>query len=247
MDTVRNDRTPVQNMIESVQVYKIGDAIEFLESGEIPDKSVDLIILDPPFGSNMNSGDGIAPFASKTNWARWIRTVIELLYPTLKDTGSIYACSNFQTYHFLAVELERAGFRYKCDYSVVYKGSRKRPMFNRFHTVNETWFYGVKSDKAIWNQSERPLSGNKTHLSYWLDDDGVVRHLEKSVKLLSYFIKLSTHEGMVVLDPFLGRGSTLEACNHTNRNGTGFEIDHSLDCCISNRTMAHTPPLTAYL
>jgi len=230
----------------TTQTWKIGDCVELMEAGEIKSDSIDLIILDPPFGSNMNSGDGIAAFAAKTNWGRWIRVVLELLYPTLKDTGSIYACSNFQTYHFLAVELERVGFKYQCDYSVIYKGSRKRPMFNRFHTVNETWFYGVKSNKAIWNQSERPLTGNKTHLSYWLDGDGVVRHLEKSVKLISYFIRMSTHEGMTVLDPFLGSGSTLEACNHTNRNGVGFEIDPSSKRDIENRIMTYTPPLTTY-
>ena len=233
-------------MSETTQTWKIGDAIEFLESGKIKDNSVDLIILDPPFGSNTNSGDGIAAFASKTNWARWIRTVLELVYPTLKDTGSIYACSNFQTYHFLAVELERVGFKYQCDYSVVYKGSRKRPMFNRFHTVNETWFYGAKTDKAIWNHETRPLTGNKTHLSYWMDSDGVVRHLEKSVKLIRYFIELSTYEGMTVLDPFLGRGVTLEACRHTNRSGIGFEIDPSLEKAIHNRCQSSTPPVTSF-
>lgn len=228
------------------QTWKIGDALEYLESNDIPEKSIDLVILDPPFGSNTNGGDGIIPYAAKTNWSRWMRVLIELIYPLIKESGSIYACSNFQTYHFLAVELERVGFNYQCDYSVLYKGSRKRPMFNRFHTVNETWFYGVKGDRGIWNQQTRPLTGNNTHYSYWLDPDGEVRKLEKSVELLSYFIRLSTREGMNIFDPFLGRGSTLVACKNTNRNGYGYEINPGMDSVISGRLMSGVPSLEAF-
>ena len=48
---------------------------------------------------------------------------------------------------------------------------------------------------------------------------------EKSVKLSKFLIKLATNENDVVLDPFMGSGTTGVACNETKRDFIGFEID----------------------
>ncbi len=48
---------------------------------------------------------------------------------------------------------------------------------------------------------------------------------QKPVKLLEYFINLTTKANYVVLDPFAGSGSTLLACKNANRNFIGFEIN----------------------
>lgn len=45
----------------------------------------------------------------------------------------------------------------------------------------------------------------------------------KPIKLMEYLIKLVSKEGAVVLDPFLGSGTTLLACHNLNRNGIGIE------------------------
>ena len=47
----------------------------------------------------------------------------------------------------------------------------------------------------------------------------------KPIKLIEKLIKASSHEEMIVLDPFLGSGTTLQACMNTNRNCIGFELD----------------------
>ena len=45
----------------------------------------------------------------------------------------------------------------------------------------------------------------------------------KSLGIMEYLIKLVSKEGAVVLDPFLGSGTTLLACQRLNRNGIGIE------------------------
>lgn len=64
------------------------------------------------------------------------------------------------------------------------------------------------------------------------------KHLEHGAtfpeKLINRLIKIYTKEGDWVLDPFLGTGTTLEACRNTNRNGIGIELNerfipHALD------------------
>jgi site-specific DNA-methyltransferase (adenine-specific) len=48
---------------------------------------------------------------------------------------------------------------------------------------------------------------------------------QKPVELLTHLLKLCTHEGQMVLDTFVGSGSTRIACYETNRNFIGFELD----------------------
>lgn len=57
----------------------------------------------------------------------------------------------------------------------------------------------------------------------------------KPVKLLSWLIAIGSREGDLVLDPFVGSGSTLVACRMLGRNGIGFEIDSSMEPIIKGR------------
>ena len=49
-----------------------------------------------------------------------------------------------------------------------------------------------------------------------------------------------------VLDPFCGSGTVLEVCRLLNRNAIGMELNPEYSPLIMERSMAHTPPLTAY-
>lgn len=55
------------------------------------------------------------------------------------------------------------------------------------------------------------------------------KHLEHGAtfpeKLVNRLIRMYTKEGDLILDPFLGTGTTLEACRNTNRNGVGIELN----------------------
>ncbi|MEM3846354.1 MAG: site-specific DNA-methyltransferase, partial [Candidatus Parvarchaeota archaeon] len=48
---------------------------------------------------------------------------------------------------------------------------------------------------------------------------------QKPIEIIEKLIKVSSNESDIILDPFLGSGSTLEACRNTKRNGIGIEID----------------------
>lgn len=58
------------------------------------------------------------------------------------------------------------------------------------------------------------------------DKDGKILHdTEKPVELMQILIENSSKEGEWVLDPFAGIGATALACQNTNRNFIGAEID----------------------
>ena len=54
---------------------------------------------------------------------------------------------------------------------------------------------------------------------------GKLHPTQKPVDLMEYLIEVSSNENDIVLDPFMGSGSSGVACVHTNRNFIGMELD----------------------
>lgn len=75
-------------------------------------------------------------------------------------------------------------------------------------------------------------------LRFWFaSDEQRVHEMQKPIALLEFLIRLTTREGHVVLDPFIGSGSTAVACRNLNRHFIGFEIDpHSV--ALANERLA---------
>ena len=64
---------------------------------------------------------------------------------------------------------------------------------------------------------------------------GGMTEMEKPVDILQMLIEASTDKGMVILDPFMGTGSTIEACIRTERNYIGIEINKEFYQHTENR------------
>jgi len=202
----------------------VGDCLDVMR--QMPDGCCNLIVMDPPFGTQgWTSTHYGYQFGAGVNWSAWAALWIAESYRLLKEQGSVFAVGNYQGFHYLAYELSRVGFKHQADYQVAYKGSRKRPTPNKFHVVTESWFYGTKGGGLFRGDEVAPLTGNNTHLSYWLDPDGTVRRWEKSEDLMAYFIALTTLEGDLVADFFMGSGTTAIAADRLGRKWFGCDIN----------------------
>lgn len=217
-----------------------GDCLEVMKS--IPDKSVDMVLCDLPYGTTRNKWDAVIPF--DLLWNQYERII--------KGNGVVVLfCDGLFTANLIRSNVKM--WRYNCvwdkgrgcdflnanikplksheDIAVFYK---KKPTFNKqvwYSTPYKRTKNGSLSDnygkrKEAWSESKDGARNPLTILSF--NRDGVRLHpTQKPVALLEYLIKTYTNEGEVVLDNCMGSGSTGVACVNTGRDFIGIELDEN--------------------
>lgn len=223
-----------------------GDCVDIMR--DLPDNSIDLVFTDPPYGLNNNNGDmshkSEAIFKGERNEQHVARPILndgeeanmyyqKMLFDAkrLLSAGSCVCCccmggggddprfaiwSNWMNEVLGFKQMVvwdkgpmGMGWHYRRSYEVVlvskHKGSGK---CNWYDTTNRV-------ENII-----RPHSGVPKILP------SMDQHpTQKPDSLAMHFIQLHTTIGDQVLDPFVGSGSTLVACEKTNRRWVGIEID----------------------
>ena len=209
---------------------------------QVPDKSIDLILCDLPYGTTKCKWDTVIPFDKL--WEQYNRII--------KDNGAIVLfgnepfssqlrLSNLKNYKYDWVWDKKRGSNFATvkirpfnsfeNIMVFYK---KQPAYNPQmwkstpYTCNQGYVgeakqTGLYRDNVITvNNGDRyPL----TILSF--SKETGLHPTQKPVALLEYLIKTYTNEGDVVLDNCMGSGSTGVACVNTNRNFIGIELDEN--------------------
>jgi DNA modification methylase len=171
-----------------------GDCLEVMKS--MPDKSIDAVITDPPYGlgEKMNGGTWGADnkYAVMREWDRCLpqNIVDELL--KLNIPSVIWGGNYF--------DLPKTRCWLIWD----------KPSLNTLSDFEMGWTNLDKLSKRFrYNRS-------------W---DGRFHPTEKPVSLMKWCIEKATNEGDTILDPFMGSGTTGVACVQTGRNFIGIEID----------------------
>lgn len=202
----------------------LADVRDFLPTLE--DNSVDLIVTDIPYpvtvGGNKNPKAPKGVLSSnngkifKHNSIKPNEYAHEL-YRVLKDGSHAYFFVNLRNLFLFHAMFENAGF--KLHNLLIWQKNTVNP--NRWYMMDKEFilFYRKGAIKTINNPGTKTIlpfdniSGNKLH------------ECEKPTDLLSVLILNSSQPGDVVLDSFMGSGSTGEACAATLREFIGVEID----------------------
>lgn len=203
-----------------------GDCLELMK--DIPDGSVDLVVSDIPYrlisGGCINSTVYFKSIPSvyvkqgkifkhnNIKFSEWLPSV----YRVLKGNSHCYFMVNGRNLKDLQTEAEKVGFTYQ-NLLVWDKGNC---MPNRYYmnACEFILFLRKGNAKNINNLGSKtiirvPNVRNKTHPT------------EKPVDLMKILIENSSNENDIVLDPFMGSGSTGIACLNTNRSFIGIELD----------------------
>ena len=207
---------------------------------KIPEKSIDLILCDLPYGTTRNKWDSVIPFADL--WKHYNRIVKENAAIILFADGIFTARlvqSNVQLWRYNLVWDKQRGSDFlnahikplKCheDIVVFYK---KKPVYNKQYWYSKPYKPYKSGPRSInYGNYNSVLSENTdgkrnplTILSF-PKDTKKLHPTQKPVALLEYLIKTFSNEGGIVLDNCFGSGSTLIAAVNTGRRYIGFEID----------------------
>ncbi len=222
--------------IQTKQEYKIGDCLKLLP--EISDKSIDLILTDPPYGMRYHSGryQNGNPHSKIINDAKFDKDFndkwLNLSYHKLKDNGCIMVFCSYQT---LQEWIESIKKYYTIKNIIIWvknnwsAGDLTGNLGNQYEII----IFGCKGDFKL-------NSFRYSNVWYFKKIQPINHPTEKPVELFKRCIEVTTNKGDTVLDMFLGGGTTLRACLETNRNGIGFEIDPQYEESIKNKISINT-------
>lgn len=236
--------------------YKMGDCLDLMK--DITDSSIDMILCDLPYGTTQNKWDTVIPLESL--WEQYNRVI--------KDNGAIVLTAQTPFDKVLGasnLKMLKYEWIWKKNIATGHLNAKRMPMkdhenilvfYKKPPTYNPQMVEGtpyknirlpINDNGSNYGDIERTNTVNsgtwypKTVLSF--DREIGLHPTQKPVELFEYLIKTYTNEGDTVLDNCLGSGTTLVACQNTNRNGIGYEKEPKYEAIIKKRIAEHIPSL----
>ena len=214
------------------------DNIDCLEGlAEIPDRSVDLIVTDPPYDIHAGNcggcfGDRQAYLDIEPISNGFSEGVLDELCRVLKKINIYLFCSQRQIIPLLDYFVTRKG----CNWTLLtwHKTNPVPACKNKY--LSDTEFILFFRERGV-----KMLGDYKTKFTYYttpIDQKTKKLYGHPTIKplgIVENFIQNSSKPGDVVLDPFIGTGTTAVAAIKTGRNFVGFELDEKYHAIAMKR------------
>lgn len=220
------------------------DCLEGLK--KIPDNSVDLVVTDPPYNISQDKKElsrktmKSPQFARRTSirldfgewdkmsdddFEKFVGKYFKEIVRVMKDKSWGYICFAKEKVGIL----ERLIKKFNCKYRTIFVWCKSNPVPS-FRKVN---YNSACEFVVVFSKGESRLKNflNQKEMSNYLITPNksaygkTIHPTEKPLILIEKFIKTSSNEQDVILDCFMGSGTTAVACKQLNRNFIGFEIN----------------------
>lgn len=228
---MRNERQGLMNLKQRGQLEpnldkwlnKIihGDCLEVMR--DIPDKSIDLVLTDPPYGIDFQSSRRV----DKTQWKPKIANDktpftdwLDDAYRIIKDNGSLLCFCRWDVQEKFRQAIELAGFNIKSQLiwdKIIHGMGDLKASFAPQHEV--LWF-ATKGDFCFPNMRPPTILRFKR-----VDAEKLIHPNEKPIELIEYLISVTTKRNDVVADFFMGSGVIADASHRLERHYVGTELD----------------------
>ncbi len=246
------DRTICQNLLDIVD--------------DLPTQFVDLLFIDPPYNLNKTFNKRNFSQMPLAEYEKWLESWLAPLRKTLKPTASIYICGDWQSSAAIQRVAQkyfivRNRITWEREKGRGAKSNWKNASEDIwFCTMSQDYVFNVEAVKlkrrvvAPYTEAGKPKDWEEsaagrfrltfpsnlwTDLSvpFWSMPENTEHPTQKPEKLLAKIILASSKPGDVLLDPFLGSGTTSVVAKKLGRRYVGIEIDETY-CCLAEKRLA---------
>lgn len=231
-----------------------------------PEKSVDLMIIDPPYNLDKDFGGYRFSKSDNNKYIDYLESWFPKVVRLLKPDGSLYICGDWRcTAALYQVVSENLIVRNRITWQREKGRGAKRNWKNCtediwFATVSDDYYFDVDSVKmkrrviAPYRENGRPKGWIETEdgnfrltypsnfwdditVPYWSMPENTDHPTQKPEKLIAKLILASCPKDGLVFDPFLGSGTTSVVAKKLGRKYCGIEINTEY-CCIAEKRLA---------
>lgn len=231
------------------------------EMAKMPDKSVDVVITDPPYGITQNAWDKLPDLPA---WWAQVRRICKgaIVLTGSQPFTSLVVVSNLDNFRHEWVWRKNRGSNFANTVREPFKEHESIIVF-----ADSKWTYNPQREsrrgsggeraayKVAWNPGGSNYRDFKPRDPVELTDDRVpssvqecntetgLHPTQKPVKLLKYLVATYTNPGDVVLDPYCGSGTTCLAAKELNREWIGIDLSPEYCAIARDRLCQDVLPL----
>jgi len=231
----------------------------------IPQQSVDLLFVDPPYNMNKKFNKNKFSKMDMGKYVNWMDSWFQLILPTLKSNASIYICGDWISSPAIYEVLSRYVYIHN---RITWEREKGRGSLTNWKNASEDiWFASMGKDYyfnveavklkrkvlAPYKENGKPKdwqeeqSGNfrltypsnlwtDLTVPFWSMPENTDHPTQKPEKLVAKIILASSKENDVILDPFLGSGTTAVVAKKLGRRFIGIESDEEY-CCLTQKRL----------
>lgn len=228
----------------------LGNTLEILSL--LPENSVDLLIVDPPYNLDKDFHGNKFKRTSGKIYEEYTESWIKLVKPLLKKNATIYVCCDWLSSSQIFMVLKEY---FHVQNRITWQREKGRGALTNWKNGMEDIWFATNSNKYTFNveavkvrrsviapykEDGKPKDWEETKegrfrntypsnfwddisIPYWSMPENTAHPTQKPEKLLAKLILASSNEGDVVLDPFLGSGSTSVTAKKLGRHYIGIE------------------------
>lgn len=242
-----NEKPKINDIIDKTI---LGDTFSVLPL--LPEKFVDLMIVDPPYNIDKNFHGNKFSRISNESYERYTEKWLKECLPLLKDNATVYVCCDWKSSPIIGNVLSK--YLHVQNRITWQREKGRGAKRNWKNSMEDIWFATVSKDykfnvddvkirrKVIapykidgkpkdWEQT---INGNYRNtypsnfwgdisVPYWSMPENTAHPTQKPEKLLAKLILASSNVGDIVFDPFLGSGTTSVTAKKLNRHFIGIE------------------------
>lgn len=202
-----------------------GDCLEIMKT--IPDGSIDAIITDPPYNIARKNNFHTMGRAG-IDFGAWDKgfdlfSYIDEVSRLLTKKGSFIVFNDWKNLGDISKYAESVGFDTKDMIRLEKTNPMPRNRDRRYITDYECAVWFVKKG-AKWTFNRQSDTYERPKFVGGIESG--LHPTQKNVLLMEWLIKIHSNVGDIVLDPFMGSGTTGVACKNLNRNFIGIELDN---------------------